>query len=242
MRVQLKPPYLLSIAVRPLGWRKVVGICLPVMLAYFSVACAYGVSAAGVGLSWLETMAMSLFVFAGSAQLVAVGMIATHQSPLAIILTVFIVNARHILFGAALTPYVQNWPRLQQWLLAVEMTDESFALHARDFGAGRVEFGRVVSINTLCHFSWLAGSGFGHIAHDVLPNIEKIGMDFALPAMFVALLVLQIRSARQVIVAMVGGTLGVLFQMGHWGSAALLAATVIGATLGLGIEVWKRKH
>ena len=79
---------------------------LPIILGYVPVGFAYGVLAQKSGLSGLNTLLMSALVYAGSAQLIAVGLFAAAVNPLAIVATTFIVNLRHLLMSAALAPYL----------------------------------------------------------------------------------------------------------------------------------------
>jgi predicted branched-subunit amino acid permease len=109
---------------------------LPIVLGYVPVGFAYGVLAQKSGLSTANTLAMSLIVFAGSAQLIAVGLFAAMASPLSIVLTTFVVNLRHLLMSAALAPHLRSWTKAQIAALTTELTDETFALHIARF-AGR---------------------------------------------------------------------------------------------------------
>ena len=75
------------------------------------------------GLSPFNTLLMSIIVYAGSAQLIAVGLISSGLTPLSIIITTFIVNLRHMLMSAALSPHLQSWRKPELAVFAYELTD-----------------------------------------------------------------------------------------------------------------------
>ena len=109
---------------------------IPVMLGYVPVGFAYGMLAANAGLTTLETLLMSVLVFAGSAQLMAVGMFAQGINPLSIIATTFIVNLRHLLMSASLSTYHGGLARRRSGGFCYELTDETFAVHNLRFERG----------------------------------------------------------------------------------------------------------
>lgn len=115
---------------------------LPIILGYVPVGFAYGVLAQKSGLSGINTILMSLLVFAGSAQLIAVGLFAAKAAPLAIVATTFVVNLRHLLMSAALAPYLRGWSKSRLALFSYQLTDETFALHVGRFAKGETGPGR----------------------------------------------------------------------------------------------------
>ena len=89
---------------------------LPIVLGYVPIGFAYGVLAGKSGISAANTVLMSLIVFAGSAQFIAVGLFASGSGPAVVILTTFVVNLRHLLMAASLAPYLSKWSRRRQAL------------------------------------------------------------------------------------------------------------------------------
>ena len=88
------------------GFTRGTRLALPIVLGYLTVAFAFGVLADKTGLGALQATVMSLFVFAGSAQLISVTMLASGIAVPSIIVTTFVVNLRHLLMSAAVTPYL----------------------------------------------------------------------------------------------------------------------------------------
>lgn len=210
----------------------------PVVLGYLPVGFAFGVLAVQAGLSPLAAGAMSLFVYAGSAQLIAVGLVAAGAGPAIVIATTFVVNLRHLLMSAALAPYLGRWRRRLTALFCYELTDETFVLHSARFAEAGANTSEAFAINLTAHAIWVAGSLAGALAGTAVPDPEPIALDYALPAMFVALLASQMKSLAHVAAAFFAAGVSIaLLRLGvaHWN---VIAATVAAATLGSVIQPW----
>ena len=221
-------------------WLRGFIAAMPIVLGYLAVGFAFGVLAQKAGLSSLTAVLMSLVVFTGSAQLIAVGLFSANIAPLAIIMTTFVVNLRHLLFSAAIFPNLANWRKSELAGFAFELTDETFALHSTRFSLGEVEKAEVFAINLTAHLAWIAGSWLGVIAGNLVVEIEPLALDFVLPAMFIALLVMQIKKHTQVITAVVAGFTSVGLLLLGFSQLHVIIATIIAATFGTWIERWKR--
>lgn len=214
---------------------------LPLILGYTPVGFAYGVLAQKSGLSNVNTILMSLLVYAGSAQLIAVGLFAAWANPLTIVLTTFIVNLRHVLMSAALAPYLKTWSKVSLALFGAQMTDETFALHITRFAQKKPQAQETFSINIIAHSAWVGSTALGLAASTMIKDVRPIGLDFALPAMFIALLMAQIKSAVHFWVAVVAGLISTTLFLCGLTQANVLTATIIAATLGLGGYLWTKK-
>ncbi|MDD3312454.1 AzlC family ABC transporter permease [Pseudodesulfovibrio sp.] len=214
----------------------------PIIMGYVPVGAAFGVLACKTGLSLAATLLMSLLVYAGSAQLIAVAMFAAGLSPLAIVVTTFVVNLRHVLMSAALSPHVRTWPKWQLTLFAYEVTDESFALHSARHARG--DTSRPVSflINAIAHVSWVLASFVGYLSGAAIPDVKPLGLDFALPAMFIALLAMQVKNGLHVFVAGFTGLASIALMQSGADRWSVIIATILGATLGAGVESWMKKR
>lgn len=221
-----------SVAARP-AWLRGVVRALPIAAGYVPIGFAYGVLARQGGLSLFNAVAMSVIVYAGSAQLIAVGLFAAAAPAISIIVTTFVVNLRHLLFSAALSPYLKDWRKGELAAFAYELTDESFALHSAQFPVEVPPKTEVIALNATAQVSWVAGTLCGALVGGLFADVKPLALDYTLPAMFVALLVMQIRARLEVVVAIFSGLLAVgltLLGLGHW---SVILATVAGATLGL---------
>jgi 4-azaleucine resistance transporter AzlC len=208
----------------------------PIIVGYVPIGFAFGVLAASAGLSLWEAAFMSLIVFAGSAQFIALTLLGNGSSPLFIITMTFIINLRHLLFSAALSEYVKDWKPAEIAWFAYEITDETFAIQINRFQQHDTDKLKSFLIHGFSHLSWIIGTILGVSAGTLLEKISWIPFDFALPAMFISLLAGQIKYFRHVIVAIVCGTLSIVLYQLHLSPWHVLIATVIGATIGLGLE------
>jgi 4-azaleucine resistance transporter AzlC len=214
---------------------------LPIVLGYVPIGFAYGVLAGKSGISAANTVLMSLIVFAGSAQFIAVGLFASGTGPAVVILTTFVVNLRHLLMAASLAPYLAKWSRRRQAFFAYELTDETFALHStttRDLSDCPLE---ALSLNVTAQISWVLGSALGVVASNLIGDVKPLGLDYALSAMFIGLLVSQCTSLVRVATAVFSGLLATALYLAGWHQFHIIAATVAGATFGLAVEQWTRR-
>jgi len=220
---------------------------VPIVLGYLPIGFAYGVLATNAGLSARNVVLMSLLVYAGASQFIAAGLFAAGASPASIVLTTFVTNLRHLLMTASLAPHVAEWrwPRLT--LFGYQVTDETFAVHAAGLASGPLRPAEAFCVNGAAQVAWVSGSWLGVLGGQIVPDPRPWGLDYALPALFVALLVLQIPpkneeteppSKRRVQMA-VAGTSGAaavilsLLGLDPWG---VILATLLGATLGVALE------
>jgi len=222
-------------------WARGAAQALPIVLGYVPVGFAYGVLAEKAGLSIFNTLMMSVIVYAGSAQLIAVGLISSGTSPLSLIFTTFIVNLRHMLMSASLSPYLKNMTKVEMAGFAYELTDETFAIHSTRFSKAELEKRATFAINITSQLSWILGSFLGITAGQLLSSVEPYALDYALPAMFIALLAMQVNNRKHLLVAIfAGGASLTLYKIGftQWN---VILATSFAASVGVIIEKWIKK-
>ncbi len=222
--------------------KRILTPALPVVMGYLPVGFAYGVLGVNAGISTLNTILMSLIVFAGSAQLMATGFFAQGLNPFSIIITTFIVNLRHLLMSASLSTHMKEWKKIEVAGFCYELTDETFAVHSLRFNSGDTEALPAMTINLICQLSWVVGTILGALAGNLISDVRPFALDYALPAMFIALLILQIHNRKHIFVAISGALISiVLWKIGitQWN---VIIATVIGATLGAVLETTVKKR
>ncbi len=211
---------------------------VPIILGYLPIGMAFGVLAATAGLTVFSAAAMSVFVYAGSAQLISVGLIGSGATVAAITMTVFLVNLRHLLMSASLAPCLKKLKTWQQVLFSFELTDESFAIHSTYFRkTGVPPFTEIFALNLSAQLAWVIGSVIGAwVGGRLTFNIETYGIDFALPAMFIALLLMQIEKSRHLFIAILAAALGLFFYLIGLNQLYIILATVIAAACGAALE------
>jgi 4-azaleucine resistance transporter AzlC len=171
------------------AWGHTISTAMPVVLGYLPIGFAYGVLAINAGLSIFQIVLMSIIVYAGSSQLIAVSLFPQAVHPLSIIATTFIINLRHLLMSAALAPHLSEWNKRQVALFSFELTDESFGVHSLRFDRGENQPKPTITINIICQSAWILGSFLGAVAGNLIQDVRPFALDYALPAMFIALLI-----------------------------------------------------
>lgn len=223
-------------------WINGVVRALPIVLGYVAIGFAFGVLSQKAGLAWFNTLALSLVVYAGSAQLIAAGLFAAGAAPVSIVVTAFIVNLRHLLLSAALSPYLRSWRKGELAFFAYELTDESFAVHAAHWAAGTWSKAEAFALNITAQVSWVGGTALGIVAGGLIGDVRPLALDYALPALFIALLVLQLKDRVQVAVAVLSGLLAVALVLAGVDQWNVIIATLVSATVGVGIEQWIKRQ
>jgi len=185
---------------------------------------------------------MSIVVYAGSAQLMAVGLIAQGLHPLSIILTTLVVNLRHMLMSASLAVHLQKWRPLQVVGFCWELTDETFGVHSLRFSQEPAQPAPTLAINLICQASWVLGSLVGAVAGSLIQDVRPFALDYALPAMFIALLLLQVKERLHVWIALFSGGLSLLLWVCGVRQWNVIVAAVLGAALGAGVETWQKQR
>lgn len=219
-------------------WLSGAGQAGPIVMGYVPIGLAFGVLAQKAGFSTWNAVLMSLLVYAGSAQLIAVGLFAAGASPLSVIVTTLVVNLRHMLMSAALSPFLSHWRAHELAAFAYELTDETFAIHSLRFPSGQVSKVEALALNVTAQMAWVLGTWMGAMAGQLIGDVRPLALDYALPAMFIALLVMQVKSRVQIVVALFSGGLSVGLTLAGVDRWSVIVATLIGATVGVGVERW----
>ena len=163
---------------RPQHWfRKGAAAAWPICLGYLPVGLACGALAQQAGLPFWAVGLMSILVFAGSAQFIAISMLAAGASPISIILTTFIVNLRHTLMSSTLAVYLQGVNRWFLSLFAYGVTDESFAVNMTRFRTGEWNRWQALTVNHLSNSAWVAATTCGALVGQLIPE-RALGMDY----------------------------------------------------------------
>ncbi|PTV98134.1 4-azaleucine resistance transporter AzlC [Halanaerobium saccharolyticum] len=209
---------------------------VPIILGYLPIGIAYGMLAVNKGLSPLQTTAMSIFVFAGSAQLVAIEMITAGAAVAAIIAMTFLVNLRHLLLSASLSLHLRNLPLYYYPFLGFLVTDESFAVAMSKLESKKKKQRYFFGLGFTAYLGWVFSSAAGAFLTEFINFGSGGALDFVLPAMFIVLLVMQISSRSEIIVAVFSGLLSLFFALTVEGSWNIILATVLAAFLGVYIS------
>lgn len=207
----------------------------PICLGYVPIGLAFGVLAQKAGLSPLEIGLMSVFVFAGSSQFIAVSMLAAGASLFAIVATTFVVNLRHFLMSSALAVFLKNADHKKLTFFAYGVTDESFAVNLSKFRDSQWDLDSALVTNYTANFTWIITTVLGGIGGQFIPA-HAFGIDYALIAMFICLLVFQLRGFIYVLTAAIAGICAVLLSMVIPGNSYIVIASMAAAAIGVVIK------
>ncbi len=218
---------------------------LPLVFGAVPFGVLFGVLALTVGLPGWAAQAMSVLVFAGASQFIAVGLIAAGTAYPFIVLTTLIVNLRHALYGASIAADLQHLPRAWQLLLAFGMTDESFAVtvtHYRDTTrAVAHKHWYFLGANLALYVPWQIATAFGYWLGNALGDPMALGLDFTLPLVFIGILVPSLKTRAALMAALAAGLVAVLaFALPN--KLGLILAIGAGVAAGLGVEKWISRY
>jgi 4-azaleucine resistance transporter AzlC len=214
---------------------------LPLLLGVVPFGLIFGALAVAAGIPALEAQAFSFFIFAGSAQFVAIGLVAGQTPAAVIVATILVVNLRHMLYSAALGPHVQRLPLHWKIPLAWLLTDEAFATASLRYQRDERQnahwyfLGTGLTLWAAWQLSTLAGIALGAR----IP--EGWSLDFALPLTFLAILVPQVRDRSSLAAALVAGVLAVALA-GMPLKLGLMIAIVVGVAVGGLLEIRPRSR
>lgn len=206
---------------------------LPVSVFVVPFGVAFGAAAIEAGMSVEQAMTMSLLVFAGASQFAVLDM---WQSPLpyiSIALVVLAVNARHLILGAAISPYVNPLAPRHWFAALILLSDVNFADSYQSMKEGERDAGHILGGGLLLWAVWAVSTACGVGAGEALGNLQRFGVDVVMAAFFAALtigMVPSLRKAVPVIVACVVALVALPFVPTGWNIiVAALAGGLVGA-------------
>jgi 4-azaleucine resistance transporter AzlC len=187
----------------------------------------FGTLAIGSGIPVWATLALSLVVFAGSSQFVAVSLIGSGAALPVLWLTTFIVNLRHALYSATLLPYARHLPARWRWPLAFWLTDETFAVvenqlrhHTGEHDGAWYWLGSSLAM----YLNWQLWTLVGVLVGQSVPGLATLGLDFAMVATFAAIVAPQLRDRPVLVAALVAGIVAMLARELPYKLGLMLAA------------------
>ncbi len=210
---------------------------LPILLGVLPFGLIYGVLALEAGLPPGLALAMSSVVFAGSAQIIATGLIAGGASAVVLVLTTFVVNLRHLLYSASVAPHTRHLARPWKWLLAYLLTDEAYAVTILHYEPAGGHSGPqpnahwfFLGAGLTLWSAWQASTVLGVVLGAQVP--ASWSLDFTLALTFIGLVVPALRDRPAIAAALVAGAVAVL-AAGLPLGLGLIVAAAAGIAAGL---------
>jgi 4-azaleucine resistance transporter AzlC len=164
----------------------------PLIVGAIPFGIIFGTLAQESGLSFGGAMAMSAFVFAGSAQFIALGLLAAESSVLLVVLTTLVVNLRHLLYAASLVPYLQGASQRWKVVMGFLLTDEAFAVAIRRYaqpGYRSTDHWYYLGAALAMYLNWQLCTWLGLTVGQLIPNAAAWGLDFAMVATFIGMVI-----------------------------------------------------
>ena len=182
----------------------------PLMIPVVPFGLIFGVLAIDVGFTPLETMGMSLIIFGGASQIVLLQLFSGGASSLVIISSVGAVNSRHLLYGAVVSEHLSDLKLIWKIIISYFLIDQAFARSYEYFKKNKDEnkYFHLVGGGATCWIIWQSTTFLGIILGAAIP--EKLGLSFAIPLTFLALLINDFRKFINVFVIIVSGLVATL--------------------------------
>lgn len=215
---------------------------VPVMAGYVFLGFGFGILLQQSGYGFLWAVAMSLFIYAGSMQYLAVSLLTGGAGLLTAGLTTVVVNARHLFYGISMIDAYKGTGRKKPYMIFA-LTDETYSLVSRNqVPEGISRHGYCFLVSVFDHIYWVAGTALGSLTGTLLP-INYEGIEFALTALFVTIFVEQWLSTKDHLPAVIGAASTVLCLLIFGRDIFLIPSMVIIAlALTLSRKTGRREH
>ena len=178
---------------------------LPISLFVVAFGAAFGLAAVQKGLAPLESLLMSVTVFAGASQFAAVDMWGAEVAVLPLIAVVFAINSRHLLMGASLYPMLRDLPPGKRYGILLLLTDANWAVSAQEYQSGKRNLEVILGGGLVLWVAWLVGTWLGVYFGGLLQNPKSLGLDMVLGCFLLAMALGGKKSPRILVAWVVAG-------------------------------------
>lgn len=208
---------------------------IPMIIGGIPFGLLFGSLASSYGLSPWFAVAMSAIVFAGSAQFVALGLIALHAPIWVIVSTTFIVNLRHLLYAADLVKFVKHLPMSLRMIMGFGLIDETYAAvrPMYEVGSADEKNGHKVYLGSFLSFyvMWNVTTVLGVLSGELIPGMSEWGLEFAMVATFIGIITPYLKHRAFWLCLLSAGVSSILLS-GLPNNLGLLVSAVIGVVMG----------
>ena len=205
---------------------------LPLSLAVLPWGVLFGSLAIQRGFSWLEAQLFSAMVFGGAVQIVAIELMAVNTPLLVVLFSALVISSRHFLYGLALRERLISHPARWRMGLGFLLTDELFSvLSNKRAYLTKCRLYYALGAGGSFYLAWNMWTAIGIIAGTSLPDLTQLGLDFAIAAIFIALVVPEIKSIPILICVIMSAVSAVVFSI-YQNDLALISAALVGMASG----------
>jgi predicted branched-subunit amino acid permease len=221
------------------GLRHGARVALPAFPGFIMFALAFGTAAAQKGLSFGETLGLSAFVYAGASQMVGLEIwqqVWTPTTILTIMTVTAVVNARMILLGATLQPWLREEPVARMGLNLFLITEAGWLIGTRYHSEGGRDVGVLLGCGLILWLVWLAATFAGFFAGALVPEPKRFGLDLVMPIFFGVMLVPLWKGAKPALPWLVAGLVSLIVHALVPGYLFIIAGALAGVIAGMLIE------
>lgn len=210
---------------------------MPLCIGDFPFSFIVGALSVSAGMSVWQSTAWSAIAIAGSAQMLALNMLKTGATLGVIIFTTLIINLRHVLYSASISGTVREASFFKKCFMSYALTDEVYATTVKEMEGNKKEKYLFYGSAMITFWAiWVLADFLGALVGASFPHIEKYGLDFAMVAAFIAIVVPQIKSQACTVAAVVAAVSGVLLVVLPY-SLGIVVASVLGVLAGLCVDL-----
>jgi 4-azaleucine resistance transporter AzlC len=206
---------------------------IPVIFGFLPVAISFAILARNAGMTSLEIIAMSAFVFAGASQIMAAELVGGGAGIMSIVIATFVINLRHIIMSTCVFKRLGKKNIFTRLFIGFGVTDETFALFTTE-DERRCDQYFMFGLITVTYLSWVIGTVIGTLISVMLPTIVSDSFGIALYALFISLIVPDVKkSLRLFVVVVLTAVINTAFCFVLDKSGAIILSTLIGAFIGV---------
>jgi 4-azaleucine resistance transporter AzlC len=186
---------------------------LPIFLGYAPLGVAFGVLARSIGFSVFDAVACSATALAGAGQFIALSLLGSGAGVASALVATTVVNLRYVLFATTLAPRLAGVRVPTLAWLGFTLTDETFAVNIADLRQGEATPASMAGVGLIAWTGWVAGTLLGAAAAGWIGDPSRLGMQFAMPAMFAALFVALAEDRRHIAIGILSGAIALGLPM-----------------------------
>ncbi len=223
-------------------WKRILDASLPVDLSYIPIGLACGILLNASGFNVWTTLMVSLMVFSGGAQFLIASLLATNAPMLSVILMMFFLELRYALLGSSLSKYLHGESLGFTMLFAASMNDENYALNYLKFSTDKKFTPReALHVEHMTLAFWTVSNIIGSVIGSAI-NIDLSIVHFALTALFLYMIVMQLKNGLLIVICILSGFLAVFFLVVTKSTLGLVISTLLASFIGFMIEASIRKR
>ncbi|MBP0047981.1 AzlC family ABC transporter permease [Marinobacterium sp. AK62] len=211
----------------------------PIALFVIAFGIAFGVAAAQEGLSAAMTISMSALVFAGASQFATLELWGAQVPLFTILITVFAINARHLLMGATLFPWLKHLPPAKRYAVMAVASDANWAMSMQAFSRGQPGLGLLVGGGLVLWLFWVIGTWLGISFGSAIQNPKSLGLDMVMGCFLLAMVVGGEKNLRMLFI---WATAALSSLLAYWylpENSHVITGALAGGILG---TVWQEQH